>query len=265
MKYFVHNCIAILLCINFSIGYGQQAVPEGGKYLWEQWEKDSFTLPYRILYPLDFDPTGNYPLILFLHGRGERGSDNEKQLIHGSRLFLDSLSRYPAIVVFPQCPESDYWANVQRVETPGRLHLNFLFAGQATQSLEWVISLMEELLAKPWTDDDRFYVTGLSMGGMGAFELSWRMADRIAACLPVCGGGDVTRASEMSKIPFWIFHGVRDNVVNPNHSIRMLTALQKAGGRAKITLFPEANHNSWDPAFADPEFLSWMFSQKRSR
>ena len=235
---------------------------ESGKYLYKQHLHEGNALNYRILYPHDFDENKRYPLVLFLHGRGESGSDNEKQLVHGSKLFLDSLYQYPAVVIFPQCPETDYWSNIDRIEKEdGALQFNFPTDRPPTPSLAAVMDLVNQELAKPYIEVNRFYVTGLSMGGMGAWELLWRMPEKIAAAAPICGGGAPEKASAMVDIPIWIFHGMKDDVVPPRFSIRMLKAIQEQGGLAKITLFPDANHNSWDPAFAEPDYLSWMFSK----
>ncbi len=101
------------------------------------------------------------------------------------------------------------------------------------------------------------------MGGMGTWELLWRMPGTFAAAMPICGGGATSMASGITDVPIWAFHGRRDDIVPAYLSVRMVTAVQAAQGMAKVTIYPEANHNSWDPAFAEPNFLSWMFSQKR--
>lgn len=236
-----------------------------GEYLKKTYVQNGNTLNYRIMYPNNFDENKNYPVILFLHGMGERGADNEKQLTHGSKIFRDSLDKYPAIVVFPQCPVTDYWANLYRPDEGGaRRNFAFYYDKEPNPTMGLVISLITELMAEPFTDDSRLYVSGLSMGGMGTFEFSYRLQDKIAAAMPICGGGPRDKAKEMTQVPYWIFHGVKDNVIHPRFSIAMTRGIQQAGGKAKITLFPNANHNSWDPAFNDPEYLSWMFSKRRT-
>ena len=128
------------------------------------------TLPYRIMYPPDFNETGKYPLLLFLHGAGERGNDNEKQLVHGASFFADPSNRkdYPAIVVFPQCQEDDWWARVERSEDPdGKRIFTFSSKGAATPSMRLVLDLLDELLNAAYIDADRVYLGGLSMGGDG--------------------------------------------------------------------------------------------------
>ncbi|MCB9292133.1 MAG: beta-glucosidase BglX [Lewinellaceae bacterium] len=256
------NRALIFLVALFLLSQLAWSQVETGKYLYKQHQHEGYTLNYRILYPYDFDENKRYPLVLFLHGRGESGDDNEKQLVHGSKLFLDSLDKYPAVVIFPQCPETDYWSNIDRVQKDdGSLQFTFPADRPPNPSLAAVMDLAGRELAKPYIDENRLYVTGLSMGGMGTFELLWRMPEKIAAAAPICGGGAPEKASAMTDIPIWIFHGMKDDVVPPGFSIRMLKAIQQRGGLAKITLYPEANHNAWDPALAEPDFLPWMFSQ----
>jgi predicted peptidase len=112
-------------------------------------------------------------------------------------------------------------------------------------------------------DDERVYVGGLSMGGMGTFELVRRMPKTFAAAFPICGGANPATAKKMDDVDWWIFHGAKDDVVPPRHSEVMVKALKKEGANVKFTLYPNANHNSWDPAFTEPELLSWLFSKKK--
>jgi beta-glucosidase-like glycosyl hydrolase/poly(3-hydroxybutyrate) depolymerase len=259
--------VIILLLSLLPIFTGaQDTTVKTGEYLYKTYEKGADVLNYRILFPPGFDEGKKYPLLLFLHGSGERGDDNEKQLTHGSQLFLDSIEKYPAIVVFPQCPQTDYWANLYRPDeiVPER-KFYFFYQSDPNPAMKLVMALMEDMLEKPYIDNDRFYVSGLSMGGLGTFELSYRMQDKLAAALPICGGGDVRRADEMTRVAYWVFHGVKDDVVNPSYSVEMVKAIQRAGGSAKISLYWDANHNSWDPAFAEEDFLNWMFSKKRTK
>jgi beta-glucosidase len=250
----------LIACLLLSNGAWSQI--ETGKYLYRQHKQGDYTLNYRVLYPEGFDETQRYPVVLFLHGRGECGDDNEKQLVHGSQLFLDAQEKHPAIVLFPQCPTSDFWSNIDRVENEnGGSTFNFPTDQPPNPSLAAVMDLVEQQLAKPYTDEHRLYVTGLSMGGMGTWELLWRMPEKITAAIPICGGGAPEKASVMLDIPIWAFHGKKDDVVAPYLTTRMVNRIQREGGLAKLTLYPEANHNSWDPAFAEPDFLPWLFSK----
>ena len=224
---------------------------------------DGTTLPYRILFPEGYDQRKKYPLILVLHGAGERGSDNEKQLIHGGRLFLDSAVRkkYKAIVVFPQCPAQNYWASVEIDRTKTPLALDFDYTRAVTKPLQASIELVQELMREEKVDGRRVYITGLSMGGMGTFEAVYRNPGLFAAALPICGGGDAEHYKRVDA-PFWIFHGTDDTVVDVKYSREMVEKLKDLKVKVKYTEYPGVNHNSWDNAFADPDFLRWMFKRR---
>lgn len=233
------------------------------------YEKRSFingkdTLRYRVMFPENFSEEQEYPLILFLHGAGERGNDNEKQLIHGSSLFASKEIRtnYPAIVVFPQCPKEDYWANVDVDRTVKPLSLKFNYNNEPTKSLKLVMGLLDRFLSEKYIKKSQVYIMGLSMGGMGTFELLSRKPNTFAAAVPVCGGGDPESVQVYATtVPVWVFHGAKDDVVDPNLSVQMVSAVLKYGGYPKFTLFDDANHNSWDPAFTEPGLLPWLFSK----
>lgn len=224
------------------------------------------TLAYRILWPENFSKDKSYPLVLFLHGAGERGSDNTAQLMHGSSLFTDSGNRseFPAIVIFPQCPKNDYWSNASVDRSGQGVELEFHPEEDPTTALRLVMELLEKQLEESYVDKDRVYLAGLSMGGMGVFELLSRRPEVFAAAVPICGGGSAAVADKFAKVPMWIFHGAKDDVVNPKYSLEMVAAILKAGGHPNFTLYEDANHNSWDAAFGEPQFLSWLFSKKRT-
>ena len=225
------------------------------------------TLPYRLLLPEGFDASRKYPLVLFLHGGGERGSDNEKQLTHGSTLFTDPLNRgaFPAVVLFPQCPGDSYWAQVEIDRSSYPIGLDFRYENGPTHPLQMVMRLVGEYLQAPYIDTDRVYVMGLSMGGMGTFEILHRMPDTFAAAIPICGAGVPESVSAYAaNTPLWIFHGALDQVVAPGQSVEMVDALLKAGARPGFTLYDNYNHNSWDGAFAEPGLLRWLFSHRKT-
>ncbi len=229
---------------------------------------NSDTLPYRILYPVNFDPTKKYPVIFLLHGAGERGNDNEAQLKYGPKLFLNDTVRtkYPAIVVFPQCPrEPDYWSNV-KFDTDSNSKDVFIFqaGGDPTHAMHSLLGLLDQVLEKPFVDKHRVYVAGLSMGGMGTFEILRRKPNVFAAAFAICGGDNILNAKIYAKkVPLWIFHGAKDNVVPYNHSMVMVTAIKAAGGKPKFTLYPNDGHNSWEDAFAEPDLLPWLFGNRK--
>ncbi len=226
------------------------------------------TMPYRILFPENYDPAKKYPLVLFLHGRGESGADNEKQLIHGAKLFLrDSIrQKHPAIVVFPQCPANDYWSNVQMVYTTtknGKRSFHFITGGERTDAMKMVMGLLDNLQTRYAIEEKQVYVMGLSMGGMGTFEMVRRKPGVFAAAIPICGGAHPATAPKLTATKWWVFHGGKDDVVLPEFSEKMVDALKKAKASVKFTLYPNANHNSWDPTFAEPGLMEWLFAQQK--
>lgn len=239
----------------------------------QDFEKKTFAsstgeLPYRILYPENYDKTKTYPLVLFLHGAGERGNNNESQLVHGSKLFLDSANRknYPAIVIFPQCTEQGYWSSVSVDRTKSPFTLGFDYTRPITPDLQAAIELVQQTIKSGSVDKTRVYIAGLSMGGMGTFEAVYRYPDLFAAAVPICGGADVRAYDKrVSKIPFRVFHGAKDVVVDVKHSQVIVAKLKALHTKVEYIEYPEVNHNSWDNAFAEPDFLSWMFDKHRKR
>ncbi|WP_313791647.1 MULTISPECIES: alpha/beta hydrolase-fold protein [Flavobacteriaceae] len=224
------------------------------------------TLQYRIMYPKNFQEDGNYPVVLFLHGAGERGSDNQSQLTHGGKLFATDYlqERYPAIVIFPQCPKESYWSNVDVDRSTYPVKLNFNYKDGPTKPLKMVMDLLDTTIRKSYTNDHQIYLMGLSMGGMGTFELLSRKPNTFAAAIPICGGGDPESVSVYAnETPLWVFHGAQDNVVNPLQSMEIVSALLKVGAYPKFTIYDFANHNSWDPTFAEPDLMPWLFSHQK--
>ncbi|MGZ3778723.1 MAG: carboxylesterase family protein [Mucilaginibacter sp.] len=225
------------------------------------------TIPYRFLFPKNFNPKHKYALIFVLHGAGERGNDNEAQLKYGPKLFLnDSLrEKYPAIVVFPQCTKGDWWSNTEvKNDSTGKYIFRFKEGGETTPAMRGLLGLISEFLDKPYVDKHRVYVGGLSMGGMGTYELLRRKPDVFAAAIAICGGDNGLNAKIYAKkVPLWIFHGGKDNVVSPDYSITMVNAIKAEGGDPKFTLYPNDGHNSWDDAFAEPGLLPWLLAHKK--
>jgi predicted peptidase len=222
------------------------------------------TMPYRILLPLNYNAAKTYPVIFFLHGSGERGNDNEAQLIHGAAFFLKKEVRnnFPAIVIFPQCAAAGYWSNVIRYfDSTQNIRYRFLASGPPTTAMGLLQTLVKYILDTYPVKKDQVYVGGLSMGGMGTYELVRRSPGIFAAAFPICGGANPATVNEIKNVHWWIFHGGKDDVVFPAFAEKMVAALKKEKAIVKFTLYPEANHNSWDEAFAEPGLLSWLFSQ----
>ena len=227
--------------------------------------KGGDTLRYRIQYPLDYNSAREYPLLLVMHGAGERGSDNEKQLVWGASLFADPAIRakYPAIVVFPQCGADDFWANMTYNPTDSiRFHMRSDSAPKKAIGL--VIQLLDELAASGAVDTRRIYVGGLSMGGMATYELLWRKPAFFAAAFPICGAGDPGKVDVYArKFPIWVFHGGADPVVPVANAHLMVSTLKAARAKVQYTEYPGVGHDSWKNAFAEPDLLPWLFAKHR--
>jgi len=220
------------------------------------------TLPVRILYPENFDPSKKYPLMIFLHGSGERGNDNEKQLIHGSKMFLDPDFRkqFPAVVIFPQCSNDSYWTNVKITK---KRNFDFQKGGKPTIAMKLLLGYLEDVEKLNYLDHNRFYLGGLSMGGMGTYELLRRERHTFAAAFAICGGDNVKNVKKYKIVPLWLFHGGKDDVVDPQFTKNIAQELEKLKAEYKLTIYPNANHNSWDSAFAEKDLFPWLFSHKK--
>jgi predicted peptidase len=169
-------------------------------------------LHYWLYLPVNYSEKEKCPLILFLHGAGERGDDLQKVKVHGPPKLVEQRSDCPAIVVSPQCPNERIWS-------PTQLSL-----------------LLDKCMETLKVDPDRIYVTGLSMGGFGTWALCTKEPERFAAAIPICGGGDVSKAARLVKLPIWVFHGAKDRVVTPDNSRKMVDAIRAAGGtRVNLT------------------------------
>lgn len=218
------------------------------------------TLRYRMLYP-DYDTLRKYPLVIFLHGSGERGNDNEAQLKWGVMNFATDqmMMAHPAIVVAPQCPENMGWANVSRTSNSTEMHLQ----PDPSKPMQLLIALIHQLIKDAPVDPNRIYITGLSMGGYGTYDAIERYPDLFAAAIPVCGGGDISKAASIARIPMWIVHGAEDAAVNPLNSLEMVNALTKLGAHPGFTQYPEVGHFSWLGAYSDPLILEWLFRQHK--
>lgn len=218
------------------------------------------TLLYRQLFP-DSDTLRKYPLVIFLHGSGERGNDNEAQLKWGVMNFAtdQTMKSHPAFVIAPQCPEDISWSNFSRKKN----NTEMLLQPSPSKPMELVISLIQKLIKTLPIDTNRIYITGLSMGGFGTFDAIQRYPNLFAAAVPVCGGGDVSKAALISHMPIWIFHGAEDPAVNPILSLNMTEALTKAGAHPGFTQYPETGHFSWLGAYSDQAMIEWLFRQHK--
>jgi predicted peptidase len=250
--------IPFLLFVLVSFGVNAQDL---SKFKKEILIDGSDTLKYRVLYPENFDATKKYPVVFFLHGSGERGNDNEKQLTHGSKMFLEDNFRdkYPAIIIFPQCKGNGYWSNVEIETINTKRFFNFIKGGAPTKDMSLLLQLTEKIIQQPFADKSKIYVGGLSMGGMGTFEIIRRKPNTFAAAFAICGGDNIANVKKYKSVPLWIFHGGMDDVVNPQLSYAIYKELKNIGHEPKYTIYPKANHNSWDSAFAEPGLMDWLF------
>jgi predicted peptidase len=198
----------------------------------------TLTANYLLYLPADYaDSDKEFPLVLFLHGAGERGNDLEKVKVHGLPRLVNEGKNFPFIVVSPQCPDLMLW------------------------NTDVLSSLLDEIEANYKVDKNRIYVTGLSMGGHGTWSLALAQPDRFAAIAPVCGWADTTKANTISHLPIWVFHGAKDAVVPVKTSEDMVAALKNFGSDVKFTIYPEANHDSWTETYNNEELYKWLLEQ----
>lgn len=223
----------------------------------KEWQApNGTTVRYRWSEPASVETGKTYPLVLFLHGAGERGTDNKAQLKHGVAAILKAAEKLgePCFLIAPQCPPDRWW-------TPIDLGTMKPKDGGA-DLLDAVLALTAETAKRHPVDTKRFYVTGLSMGGFGTWNLLARVPERIAAAVPICGGGDPSKAKLFKDVPVWAFHGDADPVVPVRTTRDMIAALEKVGGKPKATYYPGVQHDSWTQTYADIEVLKWMFAQR---
>lgn len=215
-------------------------------------------MPYRILLPIDYDCSKKYPLLVFLHGSGERGEDNEAQLKHGANLFLQEETRknFQAIVVFPQCPNGESWSSMESDST-GKW--DFPFTKEPSRQMKLLQGLLNEVMVNNCVDERKVYLGGLSMGAFGILEWMAREPNRFAAAFPICGGGNtLLTAIYGSKIPTWFFHGDADAVVPVQYSRELVEKIKAEKGNVQYTEYPSVGHDSWNNAFKEPNLLSWL-------
>ena len=227
--------------------------------------KSKDTLLYRELTPLTIEEGKEYPLVLFLHGAGERGDDNIAQLKHGAAMFTNPVNReeYPSFVIIPQCPADYYWPTIQR---PLDMHVDNPFPLDPEMSMPLALTkeLLDKVIDEYPIDKNRIYIIGLSMGGMGTFEMTIRYPDLFAAAVPICGGVNTERFNGYeSQTAFRIFHGDADVVVPVQLSRDAYTKLKEEHINVEYIEFPGVNHDSWTPAFNLPDFMEWLFNQTK--
>lgn len=241
-----------LSCLNFA----QAQQLEWQAYWWKQ---GSDSLPYRMYLPQHVGQDEQLPLLLFLHGAGSRGQDNWLHLTHFHSPAAYIATHYPCIILAPQCPKEHRWVEVDWASS--RHHA----PQQMSMPLRLVVGLLDSLVQILPIDTNRLYVTGLSMGGYGTWDLIQRYPERFAAAVPICGGADLHQAPSLQHLPIWIFHGALDQIVPVSRAREMYTHLQKVGNQqVRYTEYPNVGHDSWQPAYATPELWRWLFSHTKS-
>lgn len=224
--------IAFLFAVSATFSYAQQT-PE--KFVQE--------MQYLLYLPDGYtgDTTKKWPLMIFLHGSGEAGTDLNNVKMHGPPKLIEAGKKFPFIVVSPQAPPRTGW------------------------QVELLKGMLDDLKKKYRIDNDRVYLTGLSMGGFGTWNFAEKFSNDLAAIAPICGGGDATKVWTLRHMPVWCFHGAKDDVVPPASSQKMIDSLRKYNSNVKFTLYPDANHNSWDTTYNNEKLYTWLLAQKKFR
>jgi len=199
-----------------------------------------FTMDYLLFLPSDYEKKESWPLMLFLHGAGERGDDLELVKKHGPPKIVDEKKDFAFILVSPQCKPKRWWEPTE------------------------LTALLDDVVARYKVDQDRIYVTGLSMGGFGTWSLAAYTPHRFAAIVPICGGGEQYWTKRFPHLPVWVFHGAEDKVVPPERSQEIVDALKKHGGNVQLTIYPEAGHDAWTETYDNPELYDWLLKQKHN-
>jgi predicted peptidase len=211
----------------------------------------SASVKYLLFEPKGYEGSSKrWPLILFLHGAGERGQDVWKVATHGPPKNVAQDPDFPFVVVSPQCPEGEVWSN------------------------DILLGLLDEMIGSLKVDSRHVYLTGLSMGGYGTWNLGLRHPEKFAAIVPICGGGELIdvllatseRSQALKSMGIWAFHGAKDPIVPVDESQRMIDLLKKHGAQdVRLTVYPEAGHDSWTEAYKNPELYTWLLSHERAK
>lgn len=209
-------------------------------HLFEKTISKTLSCKYLLFLPEGYgEKEQKWPLILFLHGAGERGDDLNKVKVHGPPKIVEGGKDLPFIVVSPQCPQEQWWSN------------------------EVLINLLDDIESRYEVDKERIYLTGLSMGGFGTWSLASSYPERFAAIAPICGGGEPILAGLLRDVPVWVFHGAKDELVPPKRSEEMVEAVRRKGGDVRLTVYPEAGHDSWTQTYQNEKLYDWFLSHRK--
>jgi predicted peptidase len=243
----------IALVLSSAPAFSGADVPDDTMQKPQQFKRQitrTLSADYLLFLPKGYDANGKqrWPLMLFLHGAGERGGDVKKVTAHGPPKIVKSKPEFPFILISPQCPEGETWSD------------------------DVLLGLLDEVIAKYNVDTNRVYLTGLSMGGYGTWSLGLGHPERFAAIAPICGGGETIKvmlasrknAAALKSLGVWAFHGAKDQVVKIEESERMVAALKKAGVKeVELTVYPEAQHDSWTETYANEKLYEWFLKHER--
>jgi predicted peptidase len=219
----------------WPLAEGQHTQKFSGEY------KSAVSGQFLLYLPKGFSehPTVKYPLLIFLHGSGESGTDINKVKVNGPPKFLDTRPDFPFIVVSPQAPDADVGFDVDAMNV-----------------------LLDQLLQNLPIDKDRVYLTGLSMGGIDAYTWAEERPGTFAAIAPISAAGNIYDACKLGHVPIWAFHGGKDENVKTADGQAMVDAIKACGGDIKLTIYPERGHSAWEPAYVDPALYEWFLSHR---
>jgi len=242
--------VIIPLCLIVGAYASDKATPPVSKQQEKKFKTQvtmTVQLNYLLYLPKEYgsEKSKKYPLILFLHGAGERGDDLNSIKVHGIPKIVEQKDDFPFIAVSPQCPANSWWTFDQEL-----IALN---------------ALLNKIVVKYSVDRNRIYLTGLSMGGYGTWALAMKYPKRFAAIVPICGGGDPKNVGTIKDIPTWVFHGAKDSVVKLEESEKMVNALKEVGGNVQLTVYPDADHDSWTATYDNPELYKWLLQQSKKK
>ncbi len=243
MKKIIFTSVVILSFFIISCSSGNLIMKKPSVQSVEKIEKSSpktLNDNYLLYLPKAYDKSKNpFPLILFLHGAGERGDSIELVKRHGPPKIVETGKDFPFIIVSPQCKDKLWWDSDE------------------------LYTFLQEIISKYNIDTNRIYLTGLSMGGFGTWDLTIKHPDTFAAITPICGGGDTTKVCAIKNLPVRVFHGAKDQVVPVQKSEEMVEALKACGGNPKFTVYPNATHDSWTETYNNPKLYEWFLEHKK--
>ncbi len=238
----MEKLIIAFLALSFAVACSSQSIIRNntGKQLEKNLTTEirkKFNINYLLYLPKDYETREKIPLLLFLHGAGERGSDLQIVKKHGLPKLIEEGKDFSILVVSPQCPLNKRW------------------------DTDELIALLDYIIENYKVDENRIYVTGLSMGGNGTWRLAAKIPDRLAAVIPICGWSDLFEVCMIGKLPVWAFHGAKDKVVPVKATEELVERLKTCGGNVKLTIYPDAEHDSWTETYNNPEIYEWLLEQ----